>query len=269
MTPRVSSRTVVWLVAGLILVVLIASLIAFEVGGEQGTLAIADLGETLLVAASAAVVLSVALSFPKGDSWRVNWLLIGLGMTAFALGDAIWSYQEVVQAIEPPYPGVPDIFYLLEYPLVAFGLLRAGASYRGLVDVRRPMWIAIAVGVIGTVVMWFGLLAPYVITPDVPPAEAAVSALYPLADLWLLVVAALFVALVVGRLGRGLLAWPWWAVVAGVLLLAAADSGYAWLQAYDRYVSGSFIDYGWSLGHVMLATGALIAYDIAHPKATA
>lgn len=267
MSHRLSSRTVAWIVAGVIAVIVIAALISAGIGGEQGTLAIADFGETILVAASAAVVLAVALSFPKGDAWRLNWVLIALGMVAFAIGDAVWTYQEVIQGIEPPYPGLPDVFYLLEYPLIAFGLLRAGVSYRGLVDVRRPAWMAVAVGVVGTVVMWFGLLAPSVVTPDVPPLEAAVSAAYPLADLWLLIAIALFVALVVSRLGRGLLAWPWWAVMFGVVLLAIADSGYAWLQAYDAYTSGSPIDYGWSLGHVLLAAGALIAYDIAHPRA--
>lgn len=51
----------------------------------------------------------------------------------------------------------------------------------------------------------------------------------------------------------------------GVAFLAVADTGYSWLAAYDLYASGSLVDYGWSTGHLMLAAGASIVYDLAHP----
>jgi hypothetical protein len=97
-------------------------------------------------------------------------------------------------------------------------------------------------------------------------AEKALSSLYPLADILLMVVPAVFVIGVVSSLGGGRLAWQWWAVALGALVIAISDTGYSWLATYDLYSSGSIIDYGWSLGHAFMMLGGLIARDLAAPS---
>lgn len=255
-------------VGGVLAVVAIATVIATGVGGEGAGVATSDIGEFAVVAASAAYVLWVALSFAPGEPVRRQWLLVGLGMAAFALGDAAWTYYEVIQGVEPPYPGAPDLLYLLEYPLLGFALISAGLAYRGLVPLKRAAVVSVSMVGVFLVALWFGLLSPHLLfAPDISIAERVVSVFYPVADALLYVGPALFVALVVQGLGRGRLSWPWWSVATGVVLLAAADTGYSWLAAYDLYASGSIIDYGWSLGHLLLAVGASLVYDIAHPVA--
>lgn len=260
----VSTRTMLLLAGGLAVIVGLAIAISSGAGGEAIGVLLSDAGEFVVVVASALYVIWVALSFSPGEAVRKQWLAIGIGMLSFAIGDAIWTYIEVVQGLEPPYPGLPDLFYLVEYPLIAYGLIRAGLAYRGLVPLRRPIVLSGALVALLAGVLWFGLLQPHVVFADIPTGEKVLSVLYPAADLALYIGPALFVAIVVSSLGGGRLAWPWWAVVVGVSCLALADAGYSWLSSYDLYESGSFIDYGWSAGHLMLAVGASVLFDLAH-----
>ncbi len=260
----VSRSTCITFGTAVVLVAVTAVLVSLGVGGEKGVVAIADIGGVLVVGLSAAVILATARRLGPATSVGRPWLLIGLGAMSFMVGDVIWTVIEVGVGAEPPYPGLPDPFYLIEYPLVAFGVLSAGLAFRGLVDVRRPAIIATVVGLAVSAIVYVGLLAPYVLSdPEISTGEKVLSTLYPLADVLLMLTPAIFVVAVVSSLGGGRLAWPWWAVATGAVLLAFADTGYSWLAAADLYDSGSFIDYGWSLGHAFMMLGALFARDLA------
>jgi len=256
----------IWLGCGLGAVLAVALLAASGIGGEFGGLVVSDVGELLIVTASAAVLFWVALrAFANSPVVGRQWRLLAIGCASFALGDLIWMYYELFARVEPPYPGWPDVFYSLQYPFIALALVSAGLAYRALVDVRKPMAIATAVAVIMSVGLWFGLLMPAVFVEGVAPSEAFVSAFYPLADVLLGIGPAVFVLLIVSKLGGGKLGWPLWAVVAGVLLFTLSDCAYAILNAADAYTSGSVIDYGWSAGQVLIAFGGMLAADLARP----
>lgn len=258
-----SSATWATFFSALLVVAVTVTLIALNVGGEFGTMAASDLGEVIVVGLAAVVLVLTARRLGVRTSVGRPWLLIGLGATAFAIGDSVWSFVELGMQAEVPYPGVPDLFYLLEYPLVAFGIMSAGLAFRGLVDIRRPIAIAAATGVTLSAVVYFGLLRPYVLfDAEIALGEKVLSAVYPLADVLLMITPAVFVIATVRTLGGGRLAWPWWAVALGAVLIAAADTGYSWLSVYDLYQSGSFIDYGWSIGHALIMLGGLFAYDM-------
>ena len=267
MTPAIiSRRTITVFGAALAVLVLVFGLVTFRVGGDSGVVAASDIGETVVVALAALVLFDSARRLGAGTSLGRPWLLVAFGAASFAVGDAIWTFIEVGMGQEVPYPGLPDMFYLLEYPLVATGVLSAGLAFRGLIPLKRPAALAVILGVVATAGIYVGLLAPAVLTaPDVSGGERLLSALYPLADTWLMVVPAVFVLGVVSMLGGGRLAWPWLAVGVGAVLIAASDIGYSWLATYDAYESGAFVDYGWGLGHAFMMLGALIARDLADP----
>lgn len=266
MNSVTTRRTLVIFVVGVLAVIAMAAAIALELGGEQGVLVVSDFGETLVVGFSAAVILWVALSFGRSEPVRIQWLAIGAGVLMFALGDAVWSYFEVIRGVEPNYPGLPDVFYLMVYPLVGYGLVRAGLAYRGLVDLRRAAVISVILAAVLAAAMWFLVIDPHVLGSDLPNAETAISIAYPVGDLVLTLGPAVFVLLVVFGLGRGRFAWPWWAVTAGLALVAMSNLAFSYLQSYDLYESPSFIDYGWSLGFLLVALGASIFYDLGHPE---
>lgn len=267
----VSATTWVTFSIALLAVAIIATLIAFEVGGEFGVMAASDIGEVLVVGMTAIVLVLAARRLGASTSVGRPWLLIGVGALCYAVGDIVWSVIELGMKAEVPYPGLPDLFYMLEYPLVAAGVLSAGLAFRGLVDIRRPLAIASVSGLALAAVVYFGLLRPYVLfDPEIGGGEKFLSALYPIADVLLMVAPAIFVIAIVSTLGGGRLAWPWWAVAVGALLIAASDTGYSWLSVYDMYASGSIIDYGWSLGHAFMMLGGLFALDLARgPRSAA
>lgn len=266
----ISRRTLTIFGAALAVLALVFVFVTFNVGGDPGVVAASDIGETAVVALAALVLFDSARRLGVGNSLGRPWLLVAAGAASFAVGDAIWTFIEVGLGQEVPYPGPPDAFYLLEYPLVAIGVLSAGLAFKGLVPLKRPAALAVILGVVATAGIYVGLLAPAVLTaPDVSAGERTLSALYPLADVWLMVVPAVFVLGVVSMLGGGRLAWPWLAVGVGAVLIATSDMGYSWLATYDLYEAGAFVDYGWGLGHAFMMLGALIARDLADPRSPA
>lgn len=264
MSAVLSRRTYAVIALAIIAIALIATIVGLEVGGETVALWVSDLGGALVVMAGAIFILSVAFSFGRGEGLRVQWLFIGLGALSFAIGDLIWTYFEAVRGLDP-YPSLADVFYVLQYPLIAWGLLRAGIAYRGLLDLRKPFYGSLFVGVVGVAALYFGLLRPVIFTWDDTLMVKALSSLYPVADVLVGLVPAIFLVLVVSQLGGGRFGWPWIAVVVGVALIAATDTAYSWLDAIELYESPNIIDYGWLLGYSALAVGASIALDIARP----
>lgn len=261
---RLSNRSWAIFTFGLVSVAVMYTLIAAKVGGDAGALWISDVGETALVGLSAAFILYVAKRLGFGTLGR-PWLWIGLGCASFAVGDAVWSFTELGLGQQVSYPGLPDVFYVLVYPLMAIGLIRALLNYRGLVDMRIPVAAAATTAVVIGGAMYFAFLNPFVLSQGLSAGEAALSSFYPLADVFFALAPALAVAFVIVRLGGGRLGWSWWAVILGVLVFSTADSAYSYLAARDLYVAGTLVDFGWVLANASIAFGAAIALDLAEP----
>lgn len=261
-----SSRTRLFSAFVLLGVAVVYALIVLGVGGESGVTATADIGEALIVTVAAAVVFRAALGFRQGEPLRRNWMLIGTGVALFAIGDVVWAYYEVVLGAEVPFPGLPDVFYVLEYPFAAAGMIGAALAFRKIMDVRREAWAAAALAAVGVVAVWALLLRMIVSDSSVSAAERALSGWYPTADILLGFAPALFIILVVRRLGGGAIAWPWRAVAAGFAVIALTDTAFAYLDWNGLYASGNIIDIGWMLGYSLVGVGASIARDVHAPS---
>ncbi|TLM82256.1 MAG: hypothetical protein FDZ75_07700, partial [Actinobacteria bacterium] len=134
------SRYSWFLVAAVLGVVALSATLVFAgVGGERGVVAAADIGEMIAVGVSAVAILRSAAKLGSRTSVGRPWLLIGVGALMYAIGDAIWTVMEVGLRADIAYPGISDIFYLLEYPFVAAGILSAGLAFRQLVPMRKPI----------------------------------------------------------------------------------------------------------------------------------
>jgi hypothetical protein len=253
-----------WLIFGGLIAAIVAVAVAMGTGvlGEVPTLWVSDIGSTAINAVAAAIVLWTALSFGRGERVGRPWILVGLGVAAYALGDLAWSYIELVQGLNP-WPSVADIFYSAEYVFMFAGILLAALAYRQLSDWRRPLVISTVSGLGLAAVLYVTVLGPRVLSDTgMTVLERVVSAGYPLADAILFIAPALFIALFLVRLGAGRLAWGWWAVLAGTVLLAVSDTVYSVMTALGTYGSGVIIDNGWMVAHALIALGALIARDV-------
>ncbi len=228
-------------------------------GGESGTMA-SDIGEAAIVFAAAVLILVFA-SLLRDQAAVRTWILLGTGTLAFAAGDALWVITYAVRG-DVPYPGLPDIFYMLEYVFMGVALVMAGVSLRQRGAERSSAFlIAGLTGVVGLGVLFFGLMNPLLLAEGLSGTELAFNVLYPIADVLVLIMPAAFLLVLAASWGDKRVLVPWAVVGASVLFLAATDILYSWLMAYGVYTSGSVIDYGWVAAHVGLAVAASLALD--------
>lgn len=86
-------------------------------------------------------------------SGRTVWLLIGLGMLSFFIGNLILGQWEIGWGKEPD-ASPADLFFLLMYLLVGAGMFLAVSSRK--LNLAIWQWLAvIGVGVLGVVIAWF------------------------------------------------------------------------------------------------------------------
>jgi len=260
-TP-ISRYTVLMSVTMALAISFIAAVVLLGLGGETVGLWVADVGSVLVTGLAAAIVIRTALQYQPGEPYRRYWMLIGIGVAVYSIGDLVWAAYELT-GNDVPYPGAPDLFYFAEYAFLGTALLTAALAYRGLVDLKKPLAITGVVTAGAAIALWLGFLGPVVFAdPELSTAERAVSVAYPLFDVFFAFAPALLLLLVISALGGGRLAWPWWPVVIGTVVLAASDTGYALAETLGGYVTGGIIEYGWMAAHGLLAVGALIARDV-------
>ena len=150
---------------------------------------------------------------------RTAWLLIGLGIATWTLGDVYFAV-ELWDADTVPIPSPADIGYLGAVPLLLIGgmfLLRARAS-----RVAPMQWADAAVGALTVAAISAAIVFGAVRDAAEGSAlEVATSLTYPLADL-------LLISLAVGALGSR--AWhidrSWAMLAGGLLVFMFADSQY-------------------------------------------
>ena len=172
-------------------------------------------------------------------------LAVGLGLSAWALGDVVWTIESLGSAT-PPTPSVADILYLSVYPLLYLGIM---LDIRG--EVRRfraSAWLDGLVAGLGAA----ALCAAFVIDPILGSATGSATAVtvdvaYPIGDLLLLVLAVGALVVVPG--------WPRRLVllVAGCLVMAVGDTVYLFQSASGSYQVGTILDATWLVALLLLS----------------
>jgi two-component system, cell cycle response regulator len=180
---------------------------------------------------------------------RGAWLLISLGMLAWAFGEIYYNAVLWTQT-NPPVPSPADGGYLAFYPLCLAGLTLLLRDRAG----RLPpmLWVdglttALSVGALSAAIVF-----QQVVRHDSgAPLSAATALAYPVLDMILL-------AGVLGALAR--MGWradrTWLLLAAGVLLFWVADSMYELQTAAGTYHPGTWYDPGWYFGFYLIAAAA-------------
>jgi signal transduction histidine kinase len=185
---------------------------------------------------------------------RLPITLVAIGVTATALGDAIYSFA-MDETGYLAFPSLADPAYLLFYPLMAAGLVVL--VRRRLADVGWLVLLETAVAVAGVSALLAVVLAPVFATAldSGTVLASAVAFAYPLFDLILIAVIAGIASVPTERVGR-----RWWAVIIGLGLWVAGDITYALLENADAYLAGTPLDATWAVGLAFItwwAVGAL------------
>src|SRR2546430_17284961 len=98
-----------------------AAWLQFQWGGGEVTQRFDNLGETLAALIAAAVCGIAAWRHQRRT--RIAWALIGASALSWGLGQAIWSYYELVMEQQTPFPSFADLGFLGAVPLAVAGVL--------------------------------------------------------------------------------------------------------------------------------------------------
>lgn len=97
------------------------------------------------------------------------WLAIGLGMFCYSIGNVLLAYWEVALGQSPEVsPG--DLFFILTYLFLGFGLFKAATSKR--LNLAPLQWLIVA-GIAAGGIMVASLFAPSAANAAAPPAVVA------------------------------------------------------------------------------------------------
>jgi len=229
--------------------------------GDAGDLVLAAL--TLVPLAMAALILPVARTFGEGGTIRTQWLLFGFGMLSAGVGNTIFITLYLVTG-KDPYPSIADVFTLAMYAILAVAFYLSIRAYRGILDLRPPLVIAGTVSASVMALVYFTVIGPYVVFAPAetqPFVTRVFNTVYPIMDVFLLLMPAIALGLLVSKLGTGRVAWPLWLVTAGAVTLAVTDT----IFAYAGYVGAGrtpIIDAGYAIAPMLVGLAVLVARDV-------
>jgi two-component system cell cycle response regulator len=180
---------------------------------------------------------------------RLAWILMGAAVTAWGIGDTIWTFT-VANDPTPPFPSIADIGFLAVYPPAYVAIVLLLRSRTG--TLRGSLWLdgligGLAVAALGTAVVFQAVLG----TIGGSPAAVATNLAYPLADLTLIALVVWALAVTGWRPDR-----TWALIASGLLVFSISDCLYLYHTATGSYVYGSPTDLGWIAGGVLLAWAA-------------
>ena len=222
--------------------------------GARVTRAVDDLTQlTAAAIASAAAFWRVSRSQGR---FRTSWLLIGLGAGIWALGEAVWSYYEVLADTETPFPSMADLGYLLFPVFTAAGIVvRPSRAFTGRAPTRIALDVSLVVMSLFTI-SWATVMGQIYRGANDVSLTSLVSLAYPASDVALLTVVVIVISyarngnrLALGVLGSGLIAF------------AIADSGFAYLTAVGKYSTGNPIDLAWVGGFLIMACAPISSVE--------
>ncbi|MFP7476879.1 DUF4084 domain-containing protein [Terribacillus saccharophilus] len=197
----------------------------------------------------------------KGD--RVFWLLMTAGMLCGFLAEFVWLVTESLLRLEVPFPGLPDVFYLLQYGLYLVAFCQKIWTERK--DKQRFSFLfdILIIMVVAATFSWRFLIQPMVISGHITSFTLGVSLAYPVGDLALLFGAySLYYA-------KNMLASPVvWLIFIGLHMQIITDSIYLYLVSIDSYYSGSWLDPFFMLANLFIGyAGWLKQKDDYHKEA--
>ena len=271
-TPAVKPRPAVisrgtWTTAGVMAVVVVA-LVAADLLSQPGQ-ALSSAHDAVLALqylmplAMALMILRTARTLEKNTEVRTNWSLFGYALLSFGIGSVVLIVMFVVLGRDT-YPSYAEIFTLIGYAIFGMAFYRSLLSYRHLLSLRGPLMIAVAVVLAALAVVYVTVVGPYVVFYQAATQSVAArlfNTLYLVLDAIVLLTPCVALALLLGELGTGRVAWPWWFVVAGAGSLFVWDAVFAYTSAIGLG-RPPIVDFGYTLAPMLIGLAVLVARDV-------
>jgi hypothetical protein len=232
--------------------------IVLGLDGARVTDGVDDIGELLaaLIAAGACGVAARHVSVG-----RTSWALLAGSSFAWAVGEALWSYYDLIKGIQDPFPSLADVGFLTAVPLACVGLLLFPSSHQRTVHRLQGLLDGCIIAMSLLFASWATILGPLYRSHRGDVLKQVISLAYPMSD----VVMVSLVIILIARAGRR----RWMSlglVMMGLVAFALADSSFSYLTEVNSYGQGNFLDTGWVAGYLLIALGALWAITSSSPS---
>ncbi|WP_186725484.1 diguanylate cyclase domain-containing protein [Planomicrobium sp. CPCC 101110] len=181
------------------------------------------------------------------------WLFLAAGAYSNFLAEFLWLTYENLLKMEVPFPGLPDLFYLLQ---VVFYL--AAFVYKVIKEKKQHHLITfifdiLIIMTVASTFSWHFLLQPIIASSQVSSFSLVVSLAYPVGDLVLL-----FGTVTLFFMSQTFYSKTIVVLFSGLLTQIFADSSYLYLISSDSYFSGSFIDPLFTLAVLLIGFTGLV-----------
>lgn len=207
----------------------------------------------LMQLAAALIAACIAWWRARRGRGRARWHLVALGGGAlcWAAGQLYWTVSETLLARPLPFPSLADVGFVASYPLLIAALALAPATRHVTSRLRQSLdWVVVACSIL--FVSWAAFLDTVFAGLDPSTLSGQLGLAYPLADILLVTVAASTIARTRGPWLRPLIYMS-----SGLVGIAGADIGFAYLESTGSYATGSLVDAGWILGWALVAWAAV------------
>jgi diguanylate cyclase (GGDEF)-like protein len=189
---------------------------------------------------------------------RQGWFAMAVALVGWGLGQAYWSWSEIIAKAETPFPSLADVGFLV-FPVAA---AVAVVSFQRGTSFGRARVRAVSDGLIVSsalfIVSWALVLGPVYQTGGDTSFAFVVALAYPIGDLIVMALVFLLLSRMVGSRA------PLLILSAGLLAMVFADSGFAYLSTSGNYHTGSIIDVGWVAAFLLCAVAAVADTAGAH-----
>ncbi|WP_051556453.1 putative bifunctional diguanylate cyclase/phosphodiesterase [Alkalihalobacterium bogoriense] len=172
-------------------------------------------------------------------SHRSFWLLLALGTSSFIIAELIWTYYENVLQVNVPFPGYPDLFYMLQGLFFLAALFLLIFSNRRNTKLLTFVFDQAIIMIVAITFSWHFVIEPTLSSDGTIDGAVLVSLAYPIIDLALLFAAILlFFGISKDYLNGSVVFF----MFLGFLLLGFADLVYLYIIMTSNYSSGDWID---------------------------
>src|SRR4051794_16232462 len=234
--PHLAAYVAVCAVAGVWV-----TLIATGTGSARTSLMISDFGLTSVALFSALACMRAAR---RSKQHRRMWLLLGASTASWGIGQAIWTWYESIPPFrDVPFPSAADIGYLGAVPLAAAALISLPTVSQSLAGRYRTILDGLMIAGSVLLTSWVIVLKKVFEAGGDNLLAQSISLASPAGDVVIITIV-VYVLLRVRQTSAASTV-PLGLIGAGLLSLAIADSGFAYLTAVGSYSSGSVIDIGW------------------------
>ncbi|KND49038.1 MAG: Sensor histidine kinase [Parcubacteria bacterium C7867-005] len=198
------------------------------------------------------LIASIACLFyiKKHPPYRNIYIAMFVGSAVFFVAQLIWLYYNLIARTEVPYPGIADLFWLLFYPFIGLGFALIMKRIKINFSLSRVFEIFIIF------IAMFSIINSFIsinsVQESLPLLTKVLNLTYPFFDSILLALALSTIHSKVGSLQPHILYF-----VFTFIILAFADTLFAYSTSAESYWNGNYVDLLYAVAGYLFAMGII------------